>query len=152
MPFARTPRSVLLGLAALGLVAGPAAAEVKPWDQAHVSSLAKQLQEATQALYDAFYKQPPPQRGSGQAREYQRLKHEIRRVRIEARQLATQLAEGEGREETLPGYEDLMQTVRSAEDHARRVFSTSDVQAKAAVARMLVDQIRPYYEEVPPPG
>jgi hypothetical protein len=45
-----------------------------------------------------------------------------------------------------------MQTVRSAQDHARQVFSTSDVQAKAGVARMILDQIRPYYEDVPTPG
>jgi hypothetical protein len=149
---ARPLPSCLFAFAVLALAAS-AAAEVTPWDQARVTELAKQLQQATQALYDTFYKQPTPQRGSGLSREYQRLKHEVRRVRVEARQLATQLAGGEGHDETLPSYEDLMQTVRRAQDHARRVFSTSDVQDRAEAVRAILDQIRPYYEpEAPAPG
>ena len=123
-----------------------ARADLQAWDQARVGALAQQLVEATDGLYDTFYKQPPPSRGSAQARAYQRLKQKVRRIRTEARALAGSLAKGEGYEETLPSYDDLMQTVRSARDDARQVFATSDVTDKAAAARGVLNQLGPYYD------
>jgi hypothetical protein len=49
-------------------------------------------------------------------------------------------------EATLPGYEDLMERVRSARDDARKVFTTKDVEAKAAAAREQLNQLGPYYD------
>jgi hypothetical protein len=142
-------RLVLASLLACGLVlaAGvPALAELAPWDQAKVRGLAQQLEEATKSLYDTFYKQPTPGAASGQAQDYRRLKQEVRRVRLEASELASALGKGEGREDTLPIYETLMVKVRDARELAARVFTTQDVQQRAAEARELLNQIAPYYD------
>ena len=129
----------------MGLLA-PAHAELTPWDQAKVTGLAQQLEDSAKSLYDTFYKQPVPGVGSGQAQDYRRLKQEVRRVRSEASELANALAKGEGREDTLPIYENLMTKVRDARELAARVFTTQDVQQRAADTRKLLNQISPYYD------
>jgi hypothetical protein len=131
---------------ALSLAAGSAGAELTPWDQGKVTGIAKQLVSAAQDLYDTFYKQPVPTVGSGQARSYQRLKQKIRGIRTQAKQLAGDLEKGEGFEATLPGYEDLMQLVRSARDDARKIFTTKDVSDKATAVREQLNQLGPYYD------
>ena len=132
---------------AIGLVicsAAPARAELTAWDQAKVTAFAKQLEDAAKSLYDTFYKQPKV--GAGKSRPYYRLQQDVRRLRLDARGLSRALADGKGRDETLPAYEDLMQTVRRAQDNAREVFTTKDVQDAAATARALLNQIAPYYD------
>jgi hypothetical protein len=137
--------SIFVGVSCLAL-AGVAGAELTPWDQAKVAALAKQLETSAKELYDTFYKQPVPQAGSGQGQDYRRLKQEVRRVQSEARELSNALAKGEGREDTLPIYEHLMEVVRSARDSSRRVFTTQDVQSRASAARQLLNQLAPYYD------
>ena len=142
-------RSFLVPLVTCGLslaLAAPARAELAPWDQAKVRGLAEQLEDAAKSLYDTFYKQPTPGVASGQAQDYRRLKQEVRRVRLEASELANALGKGEGREDTLPIYETLMMKVRDARELASRVFTTQDVQQRAAEARELLNQIAPYYD------
>jgi hypothetical protein len=119
---------------------------VTPWDGAKAGAIAKQLVTATQELYDSFYKQPTPTVGTGQARAYQRLKQNVRRLQIEARELSGAIEKGEGQEQTLPIYEDLMQLVRDAREDARQVFTTAPVAEKAAAARGLLNQLGPYYD------
>ena len=137
-------------LRALGLgflvasVAISARAELTAWDQAKVSGLAKQLQEATHQLYDTFYKQPKV--GAGQAKAYYRLKQDVRHLRSEAKGLAKALEKGAGHDETLPMYDDLMEVVRRARKNAAEVFSTQDVQQRATVVRELLNQLAPYYD------
>jgi hypothetical protein len=131
--------AIVFGCALVIGLSAPARAELTAWDQAKVTSLAKQLEERSKTLYDTFYKQPPPQLGSGHSQDYRRLKQEVRR-------LAGALAKGEGREDTLPIYEQLMETVRSARDNARRVFSTQDVQARAGEVRQVLNELSPYYD------
>ena len=70
----------------------------------------------------------------------------MRRIKSEARELAGALEKGEGREDTLPIYEQLMEIVRSARDNARRVFTTQDVQARAGEVRQALNQLAPYYD------
>jgi len=124
----------------------PTGADLATWDQAKVGDLAKQLADATQALNDTFYKQPPPGVGSMQSRSYQQLRQKIRVIRMEAGALSASLAKGEGYEETLPSYESLMEMVRAARRDAQQVFSTTDVQQKATAARLVLNQISPYYD------
>jgi hypothetical protein len=142
----RTYFACLLGFSLSLAVLGPARAEHAPWDQAKVSELATQLAEASKSLYDTFYKQPPPQAGSGQGNDYRRLKQQVRRIQTEARELAGALGKGEGREDTHDIYENLMSLVRDARQSAQRVFSTQDVQDKASKARQLINQLTPYYD------
>jgi len=132
----------------LGLVfsASGARAELAAWDQAKVATIAKQLVSATQDLYDTFYKQLPPTAGSGQSREFYRLKQVTRVMKTEARELAGQLEKGEGHDETLPSYESLMEMVRTARELGARIFATEDLKRKATAVRGLLNQLGPYYD------
>jgi hypothetical protein len=121
-------------------------AELAAWDQAKVTAIAKQLVPATQDLYDTFYKQLPPTAGSGQNREFYRLKQVTRVMKTEARELAEQLEKGSGHEETLPSYESLMQLVRTARELGARIFATEDLKQKATAVRGLLNQLGPYYD------
>ena len=134
--------AVVVGLLCAGFGAA-ARAEAQSWDSQKAKTLAEQLDVAANELYDAFYKQPPL--GVAQNKAYYRLKQDIRRLRAESAQLSEALAKGAGRDETLPIWQDLMQAVRSALDHAPSVFSTQDVQQKAEATRAVLDQLAPYY-------
>jgi hypothetical protein len=140
-------RLALASLAlALVLPISVAQAEVAAWDAAKVGEIAKQLGPATDALYDAVYKQPPPMTGSGQRNDFYRLKQRVRQLQYESRQLAGAVGKGEGHDETLPIYEDMMETVRDAREYAARVFATKDLQDKAAAVRGLLNQLGPFYD------
>jgi hypothetical protein len=139
----------LLAVAAMGSVlvaAAPARAELATWDQSKVTELAKRFAEATNELDDTFYKLPPPTRGSMQSRAYAQLRQKVRALRVEAGSLAGDLAKGEGYEETLPSYDSLMELVRDARRNSQRVFTTTDVQQKATAARLILNQLTPYYD------
>ena len=135
--------SACLAIVFAALLAAPARAELKPWDQAKVTALAKQLSDASSVLYDAFNKQPKP--GSSRLTRYYRLREDVRRIRAGSRYLARALESGEGLDQTQPKYDDLMQTVRRAQDNAGKVFITQGVQEKADAARAALNQITPYY-------
>ena len=139
-------RRIALASLLLALPFSAARAELAPWDAAQVGAIAKQLATASEALYDAVYKQPPPMTGSGQRNDYYRLKQRVRHLQAEARELAGAVGKGATQEETLPIYEDMMEVVRDARDDARRVFTTSDVSDKATVVRGLLNQLGPYYD------
>src|SRR5262249_30195773 len=123
-----------------------ARAQATAWDQAKVTDLAGQLSKATSELYDAFYKQPVPNVASGQARAYQKLKGQVRRIKTDARELSDNLGKGEGRVETQGNFDFLMQVVRAAEDNAKKTFNTTPVREKADAARAVLAQLGPYYE------
>jgi hypothetical protein len=134
-----------LVIAAL-LFAPAARSELAAWNQAQVTGLAKELTAATDALYDTFIKQPPPSVASMQSHAYHRLKQWVRLLRAEAGELATSLEKGEGREQTLPIYENLMQLTRSARDEAGRVFVAHDVGDRASAVRGVLNRLGPYYD------
>ena len=128
--------------AAARLLGAAGAAE---WNQEKASATAGELQQATQDLYDAFYKQPGQGIGSGQARAYLELKQQLRRIRRESAHLAAVLEKGEGHDETLPIYRNLMAEVRDAEENARRVYSTGPVIEKANAARKTLEALSAFY-------
>ena len=138
----------LLGPLAIAafLFASTARGELAPWNQAQVSTLAQELRTATEALYDTFLKQPTTGLGSMQSQAYHRLKQMIRLLRIEARELANSLEKGEGSEQTLPIYENLMQLTRSARDDAGKVFVAHDVGDRAAAVRAILNRLGTYYD------
>lgn len=140
-------RRIALGLAAVCLgMAVPGPTRAADWKQEEVTAIAGQLQQATSELYDAFYRQPTQGIGSGRSRAYLELKQQLRRIRTEARQLASNLEKGEGHDETLPIYRNLMEEVRSAQENARRVYSTSPVIDKANATRELLDRLSSHYD------
>jgi hypothetical protein len=139
-------RTSIASLLVLAVWSAPARGDVLAWDQAKVTAIAKQLVSATQDLYDSFYKQLPPTTGSGQSREFYRLKQVTRVLKTEARELASNLEKGEGHEQTLPSYESLMELVRTARELGARVFATEELKQKATAVRGLLNQIGPYYD------
>ena len=128
------------------LFAPAARGELAAWDQTQVTRLAKELTTATDSLYNTFIKQPSPNVGSMQSQAYHRLKQWVRLLRIEARELANSLEKGEGREQTLTIYENLMQLTRSARDDAAKVFVAQDVGERAAAVRGVLNRLGPYYD------
>jgi hypothetical protein len=126
--------------------AGSARAELTPWDQAKVTELGKQLETATNELFQAFRRQPAPTKGTSQRAPYFQLQQEIRHLRREARSMSRALQRGADLEETQPSWQSMMQTVRTAQDRARRVFSGADVQERANAAREILNQLAPYFD------
>jgi hypothetical protein len=141
----------LLATTLLLVSAQHARAELAAWDQARVTEAATELVTATEALYETFRQQPPPNLASMQANTYHELKQFVRLLRVEAHQLAQSLEDGEGREQTLPIYQNLMQLARSARDDAARVFVARDVGERAAGVRMVLNKLGPYYDPDFPP-
>lgn len=142
-------RCALVAVSILALAAPAGAAPAQAWDQEKVTELGKQLETATGELWTTFRQQPPPGMGQGQARSYFRLQQQIRSLRHEARSLSRALQRGAGHDETLPSFESMMQTVRRAQDEARRVFSSADVRERADAARAVLNQMTPFYEADP---
>jgi hypothetical protein len=120
--------------------------ELTKWDPAQVTAFAKELKTATDALYDTFVQQRPPDLASMQSQAYYRLKQIVRLLRIEAGHLATSLEKGEGREQTLPIYENLLQLARSARDDAGKVFVAHEVGDRAGAVRGVLNRLGPYYD------
>lgn len=139
------PVAVLL----LALAAPASAAPAQAWDQAKVTALAEQLETTTADLWNTFRRQPRPTLGQGQSNSFFRLQQQLRSLRSEARSFSSMLQDGAGHDETLPSFESMMQTIRIAQDNARRVFTGEEVRNKATAAREVMNQITPFYEADP---
>jgi hypothetical protein len=144
-------RCALAVVSILALAAPAGAAPAQAWDQAKVTELAQQLEQATDELWNTFRKQPEPTVGSGQSRSYYRLQQQVRQIRREARTLSRSLQKGAGHDEALPSFESMMETIRSAQDEARRVFSSAEVRDKAQAAREILNQLMPYFDTTSQP-
>ena len=138
----------LLGsLAIAGLLFAPSArAELAAWDQAKVTGLAKELETTTDALYQTFLQQPPPNLASMQSQSYYRLKQLVRMLHSQVGVFARSLEEGEGPDETVWIYETVTSLTRSARLEAGRVFVAKDVGERAAAVRGVLNQLGPYYD------
>jgi hypothetical protein len=138
----------VIGLLAMILIvsARSARAELVSWDHAKVTALGKELVQATDALYDTLRKHPAPSVGSIGSDSYYRLKQFVHLLHIVSHEFARSLEKGEGREETIIIYENLMQLTRSARDEAGRVFVARDVGEKASAVRRVLNQLGPYYD------
>ena len=137
---------ILLVLAFAVWVPSASFAELAKWDQERVTAIGGELTKACDALYDTFRKEPQSTIGSGQANSYYRLRQLIRRVKTEARHLSSSLAKGEGYDQTLPIYENLMVLVREAQESSQRIFSSGFVLEKATAAGDVLRRIAPYYD------
>lgn len=135
----------LLAIAAF-LLAPSARAELAAWDQAKVTGLAKELEAATDALYQTFRQQPPPNVGSMHSQSYYRLKQLVRMLHGQVDVFATALREGDGRDQTVWMYETVMSLTRSARLEAGRVFVAKDVGERAAAVRGVLNQLGQYYD------
>lgn len=121
-------------------------AELAAWDQAKVAGFAKELETATDALYQTFLQQPPPNLGSMQSEPYYRLKQLVRMLHVHVDVFAKSLEEGERRDQTVWMYETLMSLARSARSEAGRVFVAKDVGERAAAVRGVLNRLGPFYD------
>jgi hypothetical protein len=121
-------------------------AELAAWDQAKVAGFAKELETATDALYQTFLQQPPPNLGSMQSESYYRLKQLVRMLHVNVAVFAKSLEEGERRDQTVWMYETLMSLARSARLEAGRVFVAKDVGERAAAVRGVLNRLGPFYD------
>lgn len=142
-------RCAVLAVSLLALAPPAGAQPQQAWDQAKVTELGKQLAAATDELWNTFRRQPRPTVGQGQANSFFRLQQQLRAIRSEARSLSRSLERGAGHDETLPSFESMMQTIRVAQDNARRVFSNVEVREKADAARAVLNQMTPFYQADP---
>lgn len=131
------------------LLSGSALAELAKWDQTRVTNMAKELVDKVQGVADALRQGPQSNIGSGQSASFYRFKQEVRRIRIEAKHLHSQLADGKSREETMPVFEDLVSMRNSAGSEARRLFMPDQTLAAITSAGDVLNRIRPYYKEEP---
>jgi hypothetical protein len=141
----------LLAMSLLLLAAPNARAELATWDQARVTALGKELVQASNALYEAFRRQQPPSLGTTQSSSYHRLKQFVRMLNVVSQEFTYSLEKGEGREQTLTIYDNLMQLARSARDEAARVFVAHDVSERAAAVRQVLNRLGPFYDPDFPP-
>lgn len=144
MRFARSPR--LAAAATVVLILGSAAtvrAESRAWDQAAVTTLAKQLVDATTAWELAAREQGA---GSiGAADEQDSLPNKARTLREMSDGLVGHLEKGDGRDKTLDQY----RSMREIEDDTILAVERSEMQkpANEAWAKVtgLLAQLAPYY-------
>lgn len=142
--------AVAAGLALALAAPRPAPAEPAPWDGARAAALAKQLVDAVDDLYDVVFVQPQLVETPNAVRDYERLKRELRRMRNQARGLAADLERGETREQTQQAYESILVSVSYARERVRSLFTTQDVEQRAAQVRDLLDRLAPYYGTAAP--
>ena len=139
------PRSAAVVACLLALASG-ARAELQKWDQARVTELAKQLDAATSALSQSFRRQPPPTLGAPHRQRYFRLQQEVRLLDREARFMSRALQRGADRDEAQPSFDSMMETVRRAQDDARRTFTVAEMHERADAVRSVLNQLAPYFD------
>jgi hypothetical protein len=116
------------------------------WDQAKVTAIAKELVDATVAAQDTINKEPFT---SAQSTNYYRLKQHARRIRNEARELHSMLQNGEGHDQTVGVYENLLSEIERTRVTASNVHVTSNVTERVRAAREVLERLAPYYDTRP---
>jgi len=145
-PMTRPVLALLTSLCVLcTLVALPAAAEPKEWDQAAVTEIAKQLAEAAGDLRVSVRRTPPAVAGSQRRVRFQAL-DDLRVAESSINSLARRLESGEGREETYPTFRRIRTLRNDIAMQARRAHLMEPTLSKLETARVLVEQLASYYE------
>lgn len=140
------PVRILCAVVVAAWLAPGASAELAAWNQPEVTAIAKDLTTATEALREAFARQPKPDPGSRESESYHELRYRVQRIHTEARMLRDSLEAGEGRDQTAWVYEILTSHARSARYEVSRVFVAKDVGERAAAVRAALNRLGPYYE------
>ena len=121
------------------------ASELKPWNQAEVTQLAKQLSEAVTSLRAASINDPQLSRNAPQDRRAKAMLDGLRNLERSCRQLARKLEQGEDREKTLGVARKTGSLIRDVQV-ASRGFMTSESQwAAIDPAVDIINRLSPYY-------
>ena len=142
-----TPRLVLLGSVGLLLLGFGSPGWAADWDQAKATEIAGQLSDAVNKVQSSIVRlRTGADVGSGQSRNYLRLKDRVRIARNESRHLAKALGNGKGKAETFHVWQRLMSVVRDAREIGRGMFIEAPTQEKINRANEILDQLTPFYE------
>ena len=147
MSTARSLRRALLAAFVVPVAALPALADLAAWDQARVTSLAKQLADSSDAFEQAIRKEPGlGQVGSGSAEMGFGVGQKARVLKEQSLTLAGHLETGKGHDETKNAWRGLKEIADDvAEDAQRSELSEPALDAWAKVAD-LMRQLAPYYD------
>ena len=115
------------------------------WDQARVTVLASELSASVKDLRTAVRQTGPRSLGSMQSRKFHQFADKLRLIQSESRYLASELAEGEGLEDTLPAYRHLRLLVRDARELAQHLYIEQGTQDRIDAARQKLDELAAYY-------
>jgi len=115
----------------------------KPWDQAEVTTLVKQLADELGDVREAHRRVPNTQMGVMRARHS--FDETMRLLRDSTRRMARKLEDGAGLEETRPMARNIGQLIRAAEDDGKKAALPKPVLDKIELARATIAKIRPYY-------
>lgn len=141
-------RSIRVGVALVAfvglLVALPATSQTTEWDQAAVTAIAVQLVEVAGDLRSSVRRAPEPPARRARRAHLQAL-DDLRVVQSSVRSLARQLEAGAGREETYPTYRRIRTLRRDIAQNASRALITEPTLGKLEAARVLLDQLAPFY-------
>ncbi len=146
---------VVYGALVAGLVLAPALsarAQEKEWSQEQVTAIAAELASSVSDVQGSFRKEPLDT-FVGDRRSRYALKQDLRLLRILTRNLASDLKEGGGHDETLSLYKRIQSVREEARQNAVRSAVTQPTLERIEKAREHLVQLSPYYDEkwVPPP-
>ena len=139
----------LLSMVALLFTATLASAELTPWNQEQVKAAAEKLTEATADLRTVLRQQPAPTLGQPGKRAFHQLRDDVQSIHATANRLNNALGEGAGLEETLPTYQRMLSSVRSAQRELRRLQLGEPVASKLQAAGDALRQLQPFYDDNP---
>ena len=135
--------------AAFVFTAGVASAELATWDQKRVEKYAKELTTATGELRQAF--DAIGIQNQAQQNAMFQVKDTVKMLDTAAGGLAESLANGKGRDETMPRYKRVEALRRDAELEGRSADIPEAVFEKVFSVGSALLKLRPYYVEEPAP-
>jgi hypothetical protein len=116
------------------------------WDQQKATSAAESLATSLDGLRTALRQQPSMTLAPGTgSRSIHRLRDRLRLMESESKQLAQQLGEGRGRDETLPIFERINLIRRDAVEQAQRMFLQKPVMDQIESARGSLKELAGLY-------
>ena len=145
-----TLRTQLMLVGAVGIAFCPAvslAAPVASWDQARVTSIAKDLAKTVDDLYRSEYKAPAESylgvASGGDA--YHQFMDTLRRMQHESRHLAMSLEKGAGAKATTGSVKHIGELSRDLAEYGRMMTFVNPVPAQFAKFEDLIRQLAAYY-------
>jgi hypothetical protein len=139
----RVAARTFLGVAfALGVAAHAVA--ITAWDQAKVTEIAGQLEDAVGGLKDAI-RQSPVWSHPGQRTTLFQIQDNLRWIESEASHLHAELSKGKGMEETLNSFRRIHSLRRETEVLAKRTEVSELTRPKLEKAREFLAQLDAYY-------
>jgi hypothetical protein len=138
-------------LMTIGLLsASDARADLAEWDQAKVTAVAEELEQATVSLRNGLRAKPPRTLGQSGRRAFWSLQEEARVLASTSRRLQRTLANGAGMEESYPTFRRLLRSGRRAKREMRRIDLGAATLTRVEAVADGIRKLRPFYEPEPP--